>query len=845
MKVRPADWPRVKAVFDSALALEGAARAAYVVRACEHDSIVREQVESLLATHDRARTFLEAQGGRLIDPRARTEDELIGTSVGAYQVVSRLGAGGMGEVYLARDDKLDRQVALKLLPVQLTADSDRLRRFHSEARSASALNHPNILVVHDFGEHNGRPFIVTEYIEGKTLRHRIDAGAVPVREAIDIGLQVASALAAAHARDIVHRDVKPENVMIRPDGYVKVLDFGRAKLTSAAASVNPSLTRPGSVLGTPRYMSPEQARGLDLDARTDIWSLGVILYEMVAGHPPFDGATPTDVLAAILRADPAPLDLRAIRAPQAFGRLITRMLTKNVTDRFASVPELRTDLAALKSEIESGTGRQAKTQASATGKAVQPVDTLNVAIAVLPFVNAGRDADIDYLCDGITESVINNLAAIPQLRVVPRSTTFRYKGAEFDPGRAVRELSVGILLTGRILQRHDTLDVQAELVDAVANCQLWGQKYTRKLTDIAAVEQDISREIVRALRIKLNSVEKKRLARRSTQDSEAYQLYLKGRHLWNRRTRPALERAITYFQEAIDKDSEYALAYAGLADCYAVLGSFTFRAPQDVFPQARAAARHAVGIDEALAEAHVSLAIVSVFYEADWETAGHESRRAIAIDPKYALAHHCYGCHLCFIGDFTQGLEELREAQRLEPLSPMINTQLGVGFYLARRYDEAAQVLRNTIEFEPAFWPAHCFLGMVRLQQHDHDRAIAESEVAADLSGRHPMTLAGLGHVLGRAGRREQAALLLEELRTRSQTEYVAPDHLALIHVAAGDEALALEQLQQSVLQHSPFAVWLKTDPRFDGVRSNARFDSLLREVFEKKGRAAHLREQK
>ena len=846
MKVRPADWPGVKRVFDGAVALEGVERTAYVMRACANNSTMREQVETLLASHDRAHALLEIPAGNLVDPRARSEDELIGRSVGTYQVLSRLGAGGMGEVYLAHDDKLGRHVALKLLPVPLTADHDHLRRFHSEARSASALNHPNILVVHDFGEHNGRPFIVTEYIEGETLRQRIDAGAVPVREAIDIGVQVANALAAAHAREIVHRDVKPENVMIRPDGYVKVLDFGLAKLMSAAGGpVNPAFTRPGIVMGTPRYMSPEQARGLGLDARTDVWSLGVVLYEMVTGRPPFDGATPTDVLAAILRAEPAPLDLRALRAPQAFGRLLARMLAKNVADRFVSARELLTDLAALRTEIHSRAARQTNTLVSPTRKAVQRVDALEVAIAVLPFVNAGRDADVDYLCDGITESLINNLAAIPRLRVVPRSTAFRYKGAEVDLERAVRELSVRMLLTGTVLQRHDTLNVQAELVDAVANCQLWGQKYTRKLTDIFAVEQDISREIVAALRIKLNTAEKKRLARRSTKDSEAYQLYLKGRYLWNRRTRPALERAIAYFQQAIEKDAAYALAYAGLADCYAVLGSFTFLAPQDVFPRARAAARHAIGIDEGLAEAHVSLAAVSAFYDADWKTAGHESRRAIAINPQYAVAHQWYGCLLCFVADFAQGLDELREAQRLEPLSPMINTQLGVGFYLARRYDEAAQVLRTTIEFEPAFWPAHLFLGMVRLQQRDHDRAIAESETAADLSGRHPMTLASLGHVLGRAGRWEQAAPLLEELRTRSQTEYIAPDHFALIHVAAGDDELALERLQESVFQHSPIAVWLKADPRFDTLRTDARFEALLRSVFEKRDQMTRLQEQK
>jgi eukaryotic-like serine/threonine-protein kinase len=737
-----------------------------------------------------------------------------GTRLGPYEILAPLGRGGMGEVYCARDSRLGRDVAIKILSQELAGNPDMLARFEREAKAVAALSHPNIVVLFDLGNQDGVRFAVMELLQGETLREHVKRSPCPPAVVAEVGAAIAEALSAAHAKGIIHRDLKPENIFLTTDGRVKILDFGLARSTHGIAAVSGSAqgtatteTVPGTIMGTLAYMSPEQVRGETAQPASDIFSLGSVLYEMATGRPAFVRPSAVETMAAILRDTPP-----RIVVSSELNRIVSRCLAKPADSRF---PSASAAAAALRGVP----------QHPAASRKARALDS----IAVLPFINAGGDADSDYLCDGITESLINNLSQIPKLRVVPRSTVFRYKGAEIDLERAMRELNARVLLTGRMLLRNDTLNVQAELVDAAAGAQLWGQKYNRKLTDVSTVEEEIAREIVGALRVRLNSAEKKRLVRRSTHAGEAYQLYLKGRYLWNKRTRDALERAIEYFKQAIDQDATYALAYAGLADCYAVLGSFAFRRPQETFPLANAAARHAIEIDEGLAEAHVTLAMVSTFFDVDRDTAEREIRRALALNPNYAVAHQWYGACLCLMGDFQQGLAELHEAQRLEPLSPMINVQLGVGFYLARRYEEAARVLLRTIGFEPAFWPAHHFLGAVYAQQRDDSRAMAEMEVAAELSGRHPLALSGHALIHVRAGRPERAGELLDEFRARSAIEYVSPYHFAVIHLALGDENSALERLQETVAEHSPYAVWLEGEPIFDTLRADARFQALLR----------------
>jgi serine/threonine-protein kinase len=580
-------------------------------------------------------------------------------------------------------------------------------------------------------------------------------------------------------------------------------DIGSLPLTVAME------TTPGTILGTFAYMSPEQVRGDTSDAPSDIFSLGSVLYEIATGRSAFSRPSPAETMAAILN-DATP---RITGSPD-FDRLVSRCLAKEARKR----PSAFAAASALRRLVE----RPAPSRRS------QTVDS----VAVLPFVNADNRQEIDYLCDGITESLINHLSEIPKLRVVPRSTAFRYKGLEIDPEHTARELNVRVLLTGKVLLRGDTLNVQAELIDATANSQLWGQKYSRTLTDTSALEEQLAHEIVDTLRLKLNRAERTRLARRATRDGEAYQLYLRGRYLWNRRTRDSLGKAIVCFQQAIDRDPTYALAYAGLADCCVVMGSFTFGAPSETFPRAKAAAHRAIDIDQYLAEPHVSLAIVNTVFEAHRETAEREFRRALALNPHYAVAHQWYGMHLCFMGDFQRGLAELDNARQLEPLSPMINVQLGVGFYFARRFDEAAQVLRDTLTFEAAFWPAHFFLAIVCGQQSDDNRAIAEAELATQLSERHPLAVSALGYALGAMNAPQRAAQLLAELGARAGTEYVDPYYFALVHLALGDDMSALQRLQEAVSGYSPHAAWLRVDPRLDRLRANPLFKALLPNTF-------------
>ncbi len=825
----------MKAVFDGALMHRLAERRAYIVEACEGDAQLLRQVETLLASHENALTFLDTPAGVPVgDTPAAVNDDLVGRTIGSYQVLSRLGAGGMGDVYLARDGKLDRQVALKLLPVQLTADPDRLRRFHSEARSASALNHPNILVVHDFGEHDGRPFIVMEYIEGQTLRRRLDAGAVPVREAIEIGMQVANALAAAHARGIVHRDVKPENVMVRPDGYVKVLDFGLAKLMTARAAagdLDPTLyTQPGIVMGTPRYMSPEQARGLELDARTDVWSLGVILYEMVAGRPPFDGATPADVLAAILGAEPVPLDLRALQAPQTFGRLVARMLAKNVAGRFASARELHADLAALKSELDAGAGRTPTPRRGSTAPSDLPgIDSL----AVLPFENASGDPDTEYLSDGITESLINRVSQIPGLRVVPRSTAFRYKGRDIDPHKVGRQLKVRTVLTGKVIQRGDTLSVQADLVDVGQQAQLWGERFVRRVSDIFAVEDEIAGQITDKLRLKVTGEERDRLGRRYTENTEAYHLFLKGRFYWSKRTRPNLRKSVEYFEQAIAKDAGYALAYAGLADSYVVMSVFDVGVPGDLMAKAKTLVRRALEIDPDLPEAHAELCIIWPTLDRDWDAADDAFRSVMKRTPKYWLAHDHYAMTLAARGRFEEALAEVRRGQALEPLSVVVHHHVAWICLLARRYDDAIVECRSAIDMDPAFPMAHLWLGVSLEQKGLYEEAIGSLDEAVKcMGGGVSIGVGAAAHAYAMSGRVEEARRRLVELQEARAGRYVEPYGIALVSAALGDREDALRWLEQAYQDHSFWlAFWAKVDPRLDVLRDDARFQDLLRRL--------------
>jgi serine/threonine protein kinase/tetratricopeptide (TPR) repeat protein len=755
--------------------------------------------------------------------------DLIGRTFGAYRVRSLLGSGGMGEVYLAHDSKLDRLVALKLLAPALAGDPDRLRRFLQEARSASSLNHPHILVIHDVGELDRRPFIVSEFVEGETLRERLRRGPVPIRDGVAIAIQIAGALQAAHARGLVHRDIKPENVMVRPDGYVKVLDFGLAKSTAPAATGGDSLleTQPGTILGTPRYMSPQQARGLDVDAQTDVWSLGVILYEMVSGRPPFDGATASDIMAAVLRGDPAPLDPQA---PAALSRLIDQALAKEPGRRFASAGDLLVELLSVQSALDSSLHRD-RTPPSAPPRArrSQAIDSL----AVLPLVNGSGDPDTEYFCDGVTESTIASLSSVPKLRVMARSTTFRYKGRDVDPVDVGRELNVRAVLTGRLTQRGERLAIALELVDVLDGSRLWGARYDSQVSDIFDLEEKIATEVSDKLRLRLTGPERTKLVRRRTDNVTAYQAYLRGRYAWNRRVEAGFRQAIRYFEEAIAADPAYALPYAGLADCYALLGIAEYGGmrPGEAMSRARAAAQTALDIDDQLAEAHTTLAHVTGFYDWNWSSADRHFTRAIELKPTYAFSHHWYALFLVAMGRAADGIASELRALELEPLSLIINKNVGTLYYYARDYERAIDQYKRALELDADFSRSHVYLGMAYDAVGRHDDAARELAVALGQSGGSGVIVGLLGHALGAAGRHAEARNLLAELTAREATQYVPAFNRALIHVGLGEVDLAFEQLNRAFEERSSWLVSLNVEPLLDSIRDDPRFADLVSRV--------------
>jgi eukaryotic-like serine/threonine-protein kinase len=888
----PERWRRVDELFHSALGRDGAERAAFLREACEGDDSLRGEVERLIAAHEKDGSFIDSPA--YADTELLIEDRAVltaGRRLGPYRVVSHIDGGGMGEVYLAEDTRLGRKAALKLLRAEYTRDADRLRRFRQEARSASALNHPNILTIYEIGEADGLHFMATEYVEGETLRQRLRRSRPDADETLRIAIQIADSLSAAHKAGIVHRDVKPENVMLRPDGIVKVLDFGLAKLAerppAAGGGVGPTLikaeTTPGVVMGTPRYMSPEQARGLEVDARTDIFSLGVVLYEMAAGRAPFDGQTTSDVIVALLDKEPAPLSLYSPEAPAELQRIVGKALRKEREERYQTVNELLIDLKSLRDELafeaklersvppefrgEAGArsgrttvatpasrstlsaeylirgikrhGRGAALALAALAVAVAAAAyfypsrgggaTIN-SMAVLPFVNTSADPDMEYLSDGITESLTNSLSQLPELRMIARTSAQRYKGREADPQAAARELGVQAVLTGRVVRRGDQLAISAELVDARDNSHLWGEQYNRRASDVLVLQQEIAREIAGRLRARLTGEERRRVTRNYTENVEAYQLYLRGRYHWNKRTAEGFRQAIEYFRQAIDRDPNYALAYSGLADCYSNLERYAGAPPSEGQPRARAAALRAVEIDDSLSEAHASLGFV--YYQSwQWAEAERALKRAIELNPNYASAHQWYGLWLDVMGRFDEAAEEGRRAQELDPLSQVINVNLAVYFFRRGELDAAINQCRKVIELYPNAPDPHLTLGHVYWRQGLREEAIAEFERAAELSGRRA-SYVPLGYAYAVAGRRSEALAILREVEDRYARGEARGAQIAYIYAGLGDKDQAFAWLERDFQARSGvLAGSMIFYPYLDTLRSDPRYADLLRRM--------------
>ena len=833
------------------------------------------------------------------------------TQLGRYEIRSLLGAGGMGEVYLAQDNSLNRKVALKVLPAELASNQDRMRRFKQEATAAASLNHPNIAHIYEIGEVSGLNFIAMEYVDGATLRNKIHQDDEELSKLLR-GLQhVAEGLAKAHDAGIIHRDLKPDNIMITSDGHAKILDFGLAKLvepqtsTSNVSGEDPTILQPhstpGLILGTMGYMSPEQAQGKtkEIDNRSDIFSFGCILFEAITGQKAFTGKDQIETLNKIIRESAPAISTLNPNAPADLQRIVRRCLAKDPEQRYQNIKDVAIELKEVRRELRESaidvtvppvsSGSEARTiwQSETTRLQSQPntadspqsastrassaefivnglkrhkvatiagtIIVLVVAgaiafgirsylhaeetevavesIAVLPFMIQSNDSDAEWVSDGLTEAIINNLTQLPNLKVIARSSVFRYKGREIDPLAVGKELGVRAVLTGRLRQRGDTMLISAELIDIRDNKQLWGEKYERQLADMLSVQRDIAREITNNLRPTLSGVEQSRAGKQFTVNSEAFQFYLKGRFYWNKRTLADFQKAIAFFHQAIDKDPNYALAYSGLADTYALVTAYSNEPPRQVMPEAREAALKSLALDDKLAEGHASLGQIAAYYDYDFATAEREYRRAIELNPNYAPAHQWLAEQLSAMRRFDEALSEIKKALELDPLSVIMNRVLGDILLDARRYDEAIEQYQRTIELDPNFPTAHYFLGRAYEANGMYDQAVAEYTRAAEVDRVGQEVASQLYDVYKKSGWNAYLQTSLDQLLEQSSQQRFPSFVIASFYGRLGKKDQAIAWLEKGYEERDFRMTVVSVSFEFDGIRTDPRFRELIRRI--------------
>ena len=834
--MRPERWKQIDQLLEATFERPPEGRSAFLDVACAGDEALRREVESLLSADSRASRFIESPAACLAADIVKNQSALLeGQQIGRYRILSLTGKGGMGTVYLAEDTTLRRRVALKLLRPDFVQGGERLRRFEQEARAACALNHPNILVIHEIGSEGDVHFIVTEFVEGETLRERMLRSVMSVQEVLEVAVQVASALAEAHQAGIVHRDVKPENVMLRADGLVKVLDFGLAKLTerrsSTVAAEAPTLdklsTEPGTILGTVNYMSPEQARGQQVDARSDIFSLGVMIYEMIAGRLPFEGETMSDVIASILKDEPVSLTAHSREIPREAESIVSRAICKDRNERYQTVNELLEQLKQFKQRLEFSL--QAGTSLSSEDSLKPELQT--PSIAVLPFVNISADPENEYFCDGLAEELINALTKIESMRVVARASAFSFKGKQTDVREIGDKLNVGTLLEGSVRKAGDRLRITAQLVNVADGFHLWSEQYDRRMVDIFDIQDDISLAIVAALKVKLLGAQKAAILKRYTDNTEAYQLYLKGRYHFSKYTEEGFRKSVEYFEQAMGREPEYAPAWTGLASSHLGLWLFGHLYPNETLPKVKMAITRALALDDCDAPSHALFALLKLYHDWDWTGAEREFQRAIELNQNNAEAHEYYGFGLAVVGRSEEAVAEGNRALELDPLSLRTNLDVGSIFRHAGQNDRLLEQGRKLIEMEPNFFGGYYLIAWGSWDNGRYEQAAAAYAKAFAL-GATRSSLAYLGCLYGIVGQREKAQQILSQFEELSALRYVPNLYLAIVYAGLGEADRAFEWLERAYVEREGgLLIFKHAAPRIPAISRDPRLADLFRRI--------------